>query len=77
MQTAYDIYESTKTQIEGLCAERNALILALAAKQQQVDGLVAERDELRELLTAARSLVVRWRRAYCGHEPVEEIGGTR
>ena len=57
MQSAYDLYESTKAQIDGLCAERNALVLALAAKQQQVDGLVAERDELREQLAVARTTI--------------------
>lgn len=37
----------TQRQIAGLIAERDALVLALAAKQEQVDGLVQERDELR------------------------------
>lgn len=62
----HTIYTASVRQLNGLIAERDALAVALAAKQEQVAGLVAERDELRDQLTTARALAVRWRRAYCG-----------
>jgi hypothetical protein len=101
MQSAYDIYESTKTQIDGLCAERVALmaqITALVAEREahlsqiaglvaereahlaQIAGLAAERDALSELnaglrdtLTAARSTIDKWRRAYYGDIPAPTV----
>jgi hypothetical protein len=87
MQTAYDIYESTKTQIDGLCAERVALtaqITGLVAEREahltQINGLVAERDALKAqrdglqiTLAAARSTLDKWRRAYYGDIPAPKV----
>jgi hypothetical protein len=63
MQSAYDIYESTKTQIDGLCAERVALSAQIAglvgerqAHLQQIAGLLAERQLLRDERDALREI---------------------
>jgi hypothetical protein len=47
--------ENQRQQIAGLVAERDALVVALAAKQQQIDGLVAERALLRAEIDELRT----------------------
>ena len=52
--TAHMIYAASVRQIAGLEAERNALVLANAAKQEQVDGLLEERKTLRDQVAEMR-----------------------
>jgi len=47
MTTEHTMYESHVRQLNGVIAERDALLLAIAAKSEQVAGLLAERALLR------------------------------
>ena len=54
-QTAHAIYAASVRQLNGVIAERDALVIALAAKQAQVDGLLAERAILRAEIDELRT----------------------
>ena len=80
----HTIYATHVRQLNGLIAERDALTVALAAKQQQVDGLVAERNELCEQLAVARGTIVFEVSSVRddaldddGPDPMEDCGGSR
>lgn len=75
--TAHMIYAASVRQLAGLEAERNALVLANAAKQEQVDGLLEERDALREqaaeLQAKFDALQLAEQRAIYGLEETEKL----
>ena len=55
MTTEHTMYESHVRQLNGVIAERDALLLAIAAKTEQVAGLLEERALLRAEIDALRT----------------------
>jgi cell division protein FtsB len=64
MTTAHTIYESAIRQLNGVLAERDALMDVITAKQAQVDALLTEREALRAHIEELRAIADKWRRLY-------------